>query len=356
MMAITPIDIYNKEFDKTRKGYNAEQVDVFLDEIVESFENLHKLNISLKEKNEVLVEKLNNYRSIETALNKTLNTAEITSKDIIDNAQNKADLLIQEAEIKAKKIVQDAEERANYAVRESDEKNIKAKRELEEIKRQVSIYKNRMVAVLQAQLKAVASDYEMILDDDGQLTNQPNQSSQESTGISLQTEMDLSDDEEIVPELQQEEPDDLSFDDETMNEAVDELINEVDDESMIEVVDEVIVDQTPEIPQPSLAIDQDYFNFQEDDADTTNEFVLPQDKQLDGTFFGIEEVPEEKETQGDDYIQIDYATPENLKIEQEEVQSTPKDKEQGYSLEDAFLELRRAAEIYKDSRQDNQRS
>ena len=47
---ITPMDIENKEFKKTFRGYNEEEVDEFLDAVKEDYENLYRENLDLKEK------------------------------------------------------------------------------------------------------------------------------------------------------------------------------------------------------------------------------------------------------------------------------------------------------------------
>ena len=39
-MKLTPMDINNKEFKKVIRGYSAEEVDEFLDEIVENYEEI----------------------------------------------------------------------------------------------------------------------------------------------------------------------------------------------------------------------------------------------------------------------------------------------------------------------------
>ena len=49
-MKLTPMDINNKEFKKIIRGYNPEEVDEFLDKIVEDYEALYKENANLKEK------------------------------------------------------------------------------------------------------------------------------------------------------------------------------------------------------------------------------------------------------------------------------------------------------------------
>ena len=49
-MALTPMDIHNKEFARSFRGYDDEEVDRFLDEIIEEFERLYKENLELKER------------------------------------------------------------------------------------------------------------------------------------------------------------------------------------------------------------------------------------------------------------------------------------------------------------------
>ena len=53
-MKLTPMDINNKEFKRVLRGYCPEEVDEFLDQIVEEYEILFKENTALKEKLEIL--------------------------------------------------------------------------------------------------------------------------------------------------------------------------------------------------------------------------------------------------------------------------------------------------------------
>ena len=48
-MKLTPMEISNKEFKRGLRGYSVEEVDEFLDKIVEDYEGLFKENTSLKE-------------------------------------------------------------------------------------------------------------------------------------------------------------------------------------------------------------------------------------------------------------------------------------------------------------------
>ena len=49
-MRITSMDINNKEFKKGLRGYNADEVDEFLDKVAEEYEIMYKENSTLREK------------------------------------------------------------------------------------------------------------------------------------------------------------------------------------------------------------------------------------------------------------------------------------------------------------------
>lgn len=69
-MKLTPMDINNKEFKRALRGYCADEVDEFLDQIVENYEELYKENANMKEKITNLNEKVEHYSKIEATIQK----------------------------------------------------------------------------------------------------------------------------------------------------------------------------------------------------------------------------------------------------------------------------------------------
>lgn len=61
---ITPLEIENKQFAKAMRGYNADEVDQFLDEITLDLQKLLAENERLKAKVESLESDLNQYKKI----------------------------------------------------------------------------------------------------------------------------------------------------------------------------------------------------------------------------------------------------------------------------------------------------
>ena len=97
-MALTPIDIHNKEFERSFRGYNEDEVDQFLDNIVDEFEKMYKENMEMKERISVLMDQINQFRTMEKTLKDTLVTAQKTADEVTAVAQQKAKLILEEAE------------------------------------------------------------------------------------------------------------------------------------------------------------------------------------------------------------------------------------------------------------------
>ena len=139
---ITPLDIENKKFSKKLNGYNADEVDEFLDELTIEYEKLYKENASLKSNAEELNTDVGKYKNIESSLQNTLLMAQKTADEIQEVAKQQAENIVKEAELKAK------------ATAEEATKELTAKeKELVEMKKQFDVYKAKMESLLIAQLE-----------------------------------------------------------------------------------------------------------------------------------------------------------------------------------------------------------
>jgi cell division initiation protein len=107
-MKLTPMDINNKEFKRGLRGYNAEEVDEFLDEVVESYEELYKENSKLKETVTRLKDKVEHYEKLEVTIQNTLVLAQNAAEQAKETSQKEADLIINNANETAQKILDKA--------------------------------------------------------------------------------------------------------------------------------------------------------------------------------------------------------------------------------------------------------
>lgn len=103
---ISAQDIREKAFNKSRKdGYDMESVDDFLEEVADSITAYQKENAVLKSKMKVLVDKIEEYRSNEGALNQAILSAQKLAVQIENDARTRASAVLADAESKAQAIL-----------------------------------------------------------------------------------------------------------------------------------------------------------------------------------------------------------------------------------------------------------
>ncbi len=108
---ITAQDIREKTFEKSRmNGYDMASVDDFLEELAEDISSAQKENAVLKSKMKVLVDKIEEYRANEEALNMAILSAQKLAVQIESEARQRAAAMIEDAERQVKAKVGSIEE------------------------------------------------------------------------------------------------------------------------------------------------------------------------------------------------------------------------------------------------------
>lgn len=107
-MKLTPMDISNKEFKKGFRGYDSEEVDEFINEIIDNYEELYKENSRLKENLSRSNEKLEHYVKIENTIQNTLLLAQNAAEQARESSQKESDMILKNANEAAKKIIDKA--------------------------------------------------------------------------------------------------------------------------------------------------------------------------------------------------------------------------------------------------------
>lgn len=162
-MVLSPLDIHNKEFTKVFRGYQEDEVNEFLDQIIKDYEITIRAKKDSEKEVEELTEKVDHFIKIEETLNKSIIVAQDTAEELKANARKEAKLMIKEAEKNADRIV-------NEALGESR----KIAMETEELKRQAKVFRTRVKMLIEAQLEMVNNqDWEEFLetseDDDAEI-------------------------------------------------------------------------------------------------------------------------------------------------------------------------------------------
>ena len=136
-MRITVEDIENKEFKKAMRGYNSEEVDDFLNDVLESYEEVSRENSRLKEKITSFEEKIIHYKKVEDTIQNTLVLAQSASEQTKLAAQKEHDLIIKNANESAQRMI----DKANTDVLTIRAEYEKTRQEFEKFR---SIYRNFM--------------------------------------------------------------------------------------------------------------------------------------------------------------------------------------------------------------------
>ena len=130
---LRPVDIQDKEFEKKIKGYDCDQVDDFLDEVIHDYEALCKENQTLKDRIGLLTQAGEQYQGMESAMEKSLDTAKKNAEDMKRNAELEAQTIISRAKLDAVRLA-----------KQIDEEHIKKHQEMLSIKADVEAYKARI--------------------------------------------------------------------------------------------------------------------------------------------------------------------------------------------------------------------
>lgn len=143
-----------EKFNRTLRGYDPEEVNAFLDQVINQVE---KMVADLKNKdqriaslqhleqeNAALREKLEQYEHLEGTLNRAIVMAQKTSDQIKVSAHHESEIILEEAKKNASRIVNEALLRAE-----------KTEQEASQLRRNMTVFKRRLRDVIETQLEMV---------------------------------------------------------------------------------------------------------------------------------------------------------------------------------------------------------
>ena len=119
MAKITIIDIQHKEFKKSLQGYDRNEVNEFLDEIIEALEDEAQARAALQGEIADLRERLSHFKAMEESLQSTLLLAQRTADEVKAAAHKEADLIKQEARLEAQREISALGDRIDESRREA---------------------------------------------------------------------------------------------------------------------------------------------------------------------------------------------------------------------------------------------
>ena len=153
-MNITPTDIKTRNFTRSLRGYDAEEVKAFLDKLAAEVEEMMNENGTLTEEINELKTSLDGYKKIEKDLETKLLKAQDSSTKSIETAKNQTGMMLKEAELKAADIIEKAKQDANE-IRDSVN-NLKEERDL--IISKLKAIVNTQSTLLEGKVKKIDKD------------------------------------------------------------------------------------------------------------------------------------------------------------------------------------------------------
>ena len=131
-------------FNTVFRGYDKEEVKKYLDKVIKEYERLLNEKKIVDEKVNDLSKQLEKYEQLESTLNRAVISAENASDEIKKVARLEAEGLINEAKRNANRIINDALIKAEKANDDADR-----------LKRNVTLLKKRLRAIIEGQLEVI---------------------------------------------------------------------------------------------------------------------------------------------------------------------------------------------------------
>ncbi|ALV20797.1 Cell division initiation protein DivIVA [Carnobacterium antarcticum] len=129
------------------RGYDQDEVNDYLDQIIKDYEMVLKENRELEKNLKFSEEKVTHYNNLQDALNKSIIVAQDAADRLKENAAKEAELISLEAEKNADRLLDEAVAKAKKITTETDE-----------LRRQSRVFKQRLQLMIESQLEMVKNE------------------------------------------------------------------------------------------------------------------------------------------------------------------------------------------------------
>jgi cell division initiation protein len=142
-MKITPLEIRQKQFERTLRGFDKDEVSAFLLSLSQEWERTQDDAKEMRMKLESTEREVIKLREVESSLYKTLKTAEDTGSNMIEQANKAAELHLKETQLKAEGMLNEVKAKAKDIMELAEDTSRQMLEEMEErLKGMVQQYKN----------------------------------------------------------------------------------------------------------------------------------------------------------------------------------------------------------------------
>ena len=154
-MALTPLDIHNKEFHVKLRGYDQDEVNDFLDQVIKDYEQALKENERLTDSLKQNQEKLKYFNDLKDSLNQSIIVAQEAADKVKANSQREAEIINREAQKQGQDIIDQANEKARHILDEASKKDKKLAVDTDDLRNQARIFRQKLQVMMESQLEVV---------------------------------------------------------------------------------------------------------------------------------------------------------------------------------------------------------
>jgi len=277
-MALTPLEIHNKEFSKKMRGYDQDEVNEFLDQVIRDYELLIRENKEYEDELGLANKKLDNYEEMQESLNKSIIVAQDAADRLKENTEKELDVIKREAESYAENVRKEADKYAKEVRKEADDysdnvhneaddnadelleeavlKARKIEEETEALRKQSRVFRQRLQLLIESQLDLLTQE-----DWDNLLVGEPVEYPDTETIQEVEKELGAKTD--IDDEMTEEASVDEDIDAADYDEADDELYEETEEAVAFEEIEDEANGEAVAI-DPEESYNSDDQEFEED--------------------------------------------------------------------------------------------
>ncbi|QET83319.1 DivIVA domain-containing protein [Streptococcus dysgalactiae] len=151
-MALTALEIKDKTFKTKFRGYSEEEVNEFLDIVVDDYEALVRKNRDNEARIKDLEEKLSYFDEMKESLSQSVILAQETAEKVKATANAEATNLVSKATYDAQHLLDASKAKANQMLRDATDEAKRVAIETEELKRQTRVFHQRLISSIESQL------------------------------------------------------------------------------------------------------------------------------------------------------------------------------------------------------------
>ncbi|HEM3683351.1 TPA: DivIVA domain-containing protein [Streptococcus suis] len=163
-MALTALELKDKTFATKFRGYDADEVDDFLDIVTRDYEELIRKNHEQETELKTLRDRLAYFDEMKESLSKSVLLAQDTAEKVKTAAEERAANIVKQADYDAATLLHEAKDKANEILRTATDNAKKVVVETEELKNKSRIFHQKLKSTIESQLSLVnSSEWDEIL-------------------------------------------------------------------------------------------------------------------------------------------------------------------------------------------------